>query len=61
MADVLSALAPHKSSFGLNKPRSLSNNMSLSKPVVSTMANWMSYLDVPDPIKLEKMRRLLVD
>jgi hypothetical protein len=59
-ADELESLAPHKSVFDLNSPRSVSKNLSIPKPVVSTIANWMhSWRDeAPNPEKLRRMELL---
>jgi hypothetical protein len=35
------ALAPHMSTFDLDEPRHLSSSLSLTKPAVSTIAEWM--------------------
>lgn len=35
------ALAPHMSTFDLDEPRHISSSLSLPKPVVSTIAEWM--------------------
>ena len=45
MSRELEQLAPHKSMLDMNKPRSLTNNAAIPKPVASTIANW---LDEPD-------------
>lgn len=53
-------LAPHMSAFGLRNPREVADIMSMPKPVVSTISNWMEApLDPPDPIKVEIMQRQL--
>lgn len=46
--------------FGLDQPRAVTRNLSMPKPVVSTIANWMHHpLEAPDPIKLARMDELL--
>lgn len=42
-AEELKALAPHKSVFDLNNPRAVSRNLSMPKPVVATIANWLHH------------------
>ena len=41
-AKALEALAPHKSCIDINSPRKLSNAASITKPVASTIANWLA-------------------
>jgi hypothetical protein len=48
-ADDLVHLAPHKSTFSYAKPRDISASLSIPKPPVSTIANWMHSPDEPDP------------
>lgn len=53
-------LDPYMSSFDMGKPRTMSDNMAMPKPVVATIANWIGYeQEPPDPIKWEKMLALL--
>lgn len=53
-------LAPHMSSFGLEKPRTVSDSLAIPKPVVGSISNWLeSGSMVADPVKQEKMRTLL--
>lgn len=40
-SEELQKLAPHMSTFDLNEPRKVSKNLSMPKPVVSTIAAWM--------------------
>lgn len=57
----LADLAPHLSTFSLQSPRVISSNLSMPKPVVATMANWLEYpSDQPDVQKLERMKSLSV-
>lgn len=60
-AEELKALAPHKSVFGLNKPKAVSKNLSIPKPVVATIANWVhtAHLEEHDPEKEALMAQLL--
>lgn len=53
-------LAPHMSSFSMEKPRSVSNSLAIPKPVVGTIANWLEYNNKNiDPTKRQKMIELL--
>lgn len=57
--EELRALAPHKSTFGLDAPRKVSGNLAQPKPVVSTSANFVHDTDeTVDPVKWEKMMAL---
>lgn len=61
MAHDLRHLAPHKSVFDLNSPFKVSGNLSMPKPVVATIANWI-HDSVPEPdhlARLAKMKQLL--
>lgn len=40
-ADELYKLSPHMSTLDLNAPRNVATNLSMPKPVVATIANWM--------------------
>lgn len=55
LLEPLSNLLPHKSAFGFDEPKELSKNLSLSKPSVSNLNNWMQFNDNPDPEKLDLM------
>lgn len=46
MADGVNALAPHYNVFDIDKPRNLSNVMSIPKPVIANINNWY-YQEVP--------------
>lgn len=61
LAKEFESLKPHKSVFSLNSPRQVSGNLSMPKPVVSSIAELMSSKEIPDPAKLEKMKSLYVD
>jgi len=54
MADQWYGLAPHKNVFELTRPREISGNISLPKPVVATISNFVSsrrgYQFTPDQI-----------
>jgi hypothetical protein len=52
------ALAPHKSAFDLEEPRQLSSVMMISKPVVSTIANWLSEEDELTPQQIRQMEAI---
>jgi hypothetical protein len=52
MEKGLAFLAPHLSAFSLKAPRTISENLSMPKPAVSTIANWEEHPDGPlDPVK----------
>lgn len=57
MAEHWYTLSPHKNVFVLNKPREVSGNISIPKPVVATMSNWMhsAAKEFVDPQKLQQM------
>ncbi|WP_233875066.1 hypothetical protein [Paraburkholderia adhaesiva] len=57
LTDALYSLMPHQSAFSMNEPRALSKNLSMPKPVVLTISNWMHWPepDTPDPEVLERM------
>lgn len=42
MAKMWEALYPHKNVFVLNNPREISGNISIPKPVVATISNFVS-------------------
>jgi hypothetical protein len=55
-AEELQKLAPHMGAFTLDKPYTVSKNISIPAPVVATIANWMEKdQGIPDPVKLERM------
>lgn len=41
LTSLLKELEPHKSCFELDKPRTISGNLSVPKTVVATISNWM--------------------
>lgn len=55
-AEAMRNLAPHKSTFDLNAPRAVSRNLSMPKPVVSTIANFIHSPE--EPPDAEKIRRM---
>lgn len=54
MAKHWYALAPHKNVFVLNKPRAISDNISIPKPVVATMSNFLNKGGQVEPEKLQR-------
>jgi len=60
IADGLKPLAPHKSVFGMDKPREVSKNLSMPKTVVSTISNFIRSEEYVDPAKLKRMESLYV-
>lgn len=58
LAEEMRYLEPHRSVLNLDKPRAISGNLSMPKPVVSSIGGYVSYNEVPDPIKLERMKSL---
>ncbi len=57
-ANELEALAPHKSVFDLNAVKKVSVNLSMPKPVVATIANWISANEDIDQVKYDRMLSL---
>jgi hypothetical protein len=55
------SLKPHKSVFSLNSPRQVSSNLSMSKPVVSSISDFIESSETPDPVKLALMEELFID
>lgn len=55
------SLKPHKSVFSLNSPRQVSSNLSMSKPVVSSISDFIESSETPDPAKLALMEELFID
>jgi hypothetical protein len=53
-------LAPHMSTFGMEKPRSVSDSLAIPKPVVGSISNWLEYRgDKFDQTKRQRMVELL--
>lgn len=48
MHDKLSRLQPHLGTLDLNRPKSISSNLSMPAPVLSTLCNWLNQPIVPD-------------
>lgn len=62
IANKLKPLAPHKSTFDLNEPRKVSQNLSMPKTVIGTLSNWIGSKDNDvDLVKLQKMESLYID
>lgn len=51
-------LKPHKNVFSLNTPRQVSGNLSMPKPVVSSVSDYIDTPEIPDPVKLSRMEAL---
>lgn len=49
MMYALEALAPHMNTFSLDGIRKIDAALEMSKPVVSTTANWLDYDEPFDP------------
>lgn len=45
-------LDPHKSCFELDKPKTISGNLSVPKTVVATISNWM-HSDIKEPTNMD--------
>lgn len=56
--EQLRFLAPHMSVFDLNAPRQVSKNLSMPKPVVATIANYIHREEEVDPVKLSLMDQI---
>ncbi len=56
LASRWKALAPHNNVFLATTPREVSGNISIPKPVISTISNWMSTPEQTDPQKYEEMK-----
>lgn len=52
----LRELAPHKSTFDMDEPFGISSSLSMTKPVVSTIAEWMHSDE--GPLTEEEARRM---
>lgn len=62
MAEELYELAPHKSTFDLDKPYNVSTNLSMPKTVISTFSSWLAEVTDPsqfDPAKVARTDELL--
>lgn len=59
-ADAYRALAPHMSTFSLNEPREISDNLAHPKPVVMTTAHFIhDTSNQGDMSRMAKMMELL--
>lgn len=61
IAKKMENLAPHKSAFDLSSPRTISRNLAIPNPVVSTIASWVHSRDakIVDPGVEKFMESLL--
>lgn len=57
-AEELRRLAPHMSTFGLDEPRAVSRNLSMPKPVVATISEWIHQPDDADAEKQALMAQI---
>jgi hypothetical protein len=57
----LENLAPHKSMFGLEKPRKVTKNPSIPSPIISTQSAWIEARDPVDELKFNRMMAMLVN
>jgi hypothetical protein len=57
LGDLWSTLEPHNNIFLINSPNEISDNISIPKPVISTMSSWLSSSEHVDNNKLELMRQ----
>ena len=58
LGNLWKTLEPHNNVFLANSPGNISNNISIPKPVISTISNWLETIDPVDPVKLERMYQL---
>jgi hypothetical protein len=59
MGHELRHLAPHKSVFDLNEPKVVSGNLSMPKPVIASISNWMHSVDnIPTTQQMANMAAL---
>lgn len=60
--EELRFLAPHYGAWKLSDPRAIGDNMPLTKPVVSSVVNYLynytAEQKVPDQHKLDQMKRM---
>jgi len=60
MEEEFKHLAPHMSTFGLGKPRTVSDSLAIPKPVVGSISNWLeSNSGHVDPVRRERMMSIL--
>lgn len=55
-AEACAPLAPHMSTYSMAEPGKISDNPTISKPVVAMIANALHAHHPVDPVKLERMR-----
>lgn len=55
LADSWKTLEPHHNIFMADTPHAISDNISIPKPVISSISNWIHNENAPDPVKLSKM------
>jgi hypothetical protein len=53
-------LSPHSNIFELTTPKKMAGNNSIPKPVLATMANWLTDIEETDTAKQELMQQLLL-
>lgn len=58
ISEAIQNLAPHKSVLDMSEPRKISKNLSIPKPVLSTIANWLDKKEAIDPVKMQRMEQL---
>ncbi len=51
-------LEPHNNVFVAQEPKKISGNIAMPKPVIATISNWLSVIDVEDPEKLKIMANI---
>jgi hypothetical protein len=59
LADKWKTLEPHYNVFEATTPLEISDNISIPKPVISSISNWIHTEDLVDPYKYKEMQRLL--
>lgn len=55
MAQMWLNLEPHNNVFVAQEPRKISGNISMPKPVIASISNWLSVVEPVDPDKLRMM------
>lgn len=60
ITDELRPLSAHFSAFGLSEPFKVSRNVSMPKPVLATIANWLHHPDQfdDDPMRESHMHAM---
>lgn len=54
MTEKMEPLKPYKSTFSMDRPYEVSNNLSIPKPVIATTGNWLHTEEPVDPVKWQK-------